>query len=380
MYIADKGRRYKSFCQQTSIYREAATKYYNGQWNEVQLKALRLCDGYTLDSGVMAPLVSWLGDCYREGVLTEAAAGLPLSKVGGTEFIEALTHMVAYRQGFGDILAHGIHYAAKTIGPKAVDIANRWVATRSYECRDYDPRLFITTSLLYATEPRRPIAQLHGVSMVIMTWAMAKRTGSRFNTEDVREVARRWWGGEIAADFSTYEGKAKAAKIIQDRCYAKDSLILCDLCWPIMISNAPDDHVGDPTLEAQIYSAITGHETDQAGLLKMGERICNLQRAILLRQGWQGRWDDVVLDYYHTWPIKKGEVFVNPDLDMPGPGGSLTSRADCVLDRDKFEGLKEEFYSLRGWDVKTGYPTQDKLHELGLDEIGSELKKNGLAV
>ncbi|HSW57041.1 MAG TPA: aldehyde ferredoxin oxidoreductase N-terminal domain-containing protein [Dehalococcoidales bacterium] len=382
MYIAEKDRKYKSFCQQTSIYRKAASDYYQGQWNEVQLRALRLCDGNTLDSSVMAPMVGWLIDCYKEGVVSEKESGLPLAKAGGPEFIEALVACVARRQGFGEALAKGLNYAAATLGPRAEEILARWISTRSAEARDYDPRLFITTALLYATEPRRPINQLHGVSIPIMIWSNWRRQvpGARFNTEDVIEAGRRWWGGAEAADFSTYNGKARAAKIIQDRCSAKDSLILCDLCWPIMAANSPGDHVGDPALESQIYSAITGRETDEAGLLKLGERIYNLQRAIQIRQGWQGRRDDIVLDYYHTRPLADGEVFINPDALMPGPGGTIISRVGSVLEKDKFEELKNEYYRLRGWDVQSGYPTVARLRELGLDDVAADLKSRKLAV
>ncbi len=376
MYNGENGRKYKNFCQQTSIYERAATQYY-GQWNESRLKAVRLCDNYTLDSGVMAPMVNWLLDCYKEGIITEAETGLPLSKIGTAEFIEKLTHMVAYREGFGEALAHGLHYAATYIGPKAVEIMWRWVATRSYECRDYDPRLFITTAIFYATEPRRPIAQLHGVSRICMSW-MRRTPEANFTTADLREAARRWWGGEIAADFSTYEGKALAAKLIQDAYYAKDSLILCDLMFPLMMVNSPGDHVGDPTLENQIYSAITGRETDREGLLKMGERICNLLRAINLRMGWQGRRDDVLLDYFHTQPLKKGEVFFHPETTMPGKNGELISKVGSVVDRDQFEQLKTDYYLLRGWDVNTGYPTQARLEELGLSDIVPDLANRGL--
>lgn len=380
VYNGADGRKYKSFCQQTTIYARASDEYHKGQWDEVRLKALRLCDSYTLDSGVMAPLVNWLLDCYKEGVITEAQTGLPLAKIGTAEFIEKLTHMIAFREGFGEALARGLNYAAESIGPKAVEIMWRWVATRSYEARDYDPRLFITTALFYATEPRRPIAQLHGVSRITMTWSQWQRKmpDARFSTADLREAAQRWWGGEIAADFSTYQGKAQAAKLIQDAYYAKDSLILCDLMYPLMSINSPGDHVGDPTLENQIYSAITGRETDREGLLVMGERICNLLRAINLRMGWKGRQDDVLLDYFHTQPLKKGEVFINPDTVMPGKNGELVSRVGAVVDRDQFEQMKTDYYRLRGWDVKTGYPTKAKLEELGLADIVPDLAKRGL--
>lgn len=41
----------------------------------------------------------------------------------------------------------------------------------------------------------------------------------------------------------------------------------------------------------------------------------------------------------------------------------------AVLDRDKFEQMKDEYYELRGWDPKTGIPTKEKLSELGLSNL-----------
>jgi aldehyde:ferredoxin oxidoreductase len=383
MYLAEKGRRYKSFCQQTTIYAKAANSYFNqikdnsGELGEVKLRALRLCDAYSLDSSAMEPVISWLIDCYREGLITEKETGLPLSKAGGPEFIEVLTRLIAYSNGFGDILARGLLPASRSIGTQSVEVMYRHVSTRSSEARDYDPRLFITTALLYATEPRRPINQLHGVSIAVMAWAswLRKAPGSFLTTDDIREVGRRFWGGEIAADFSTYEGKARAAKMIQDRCHAKDSLILCDLIWPMM-SVSPLEHVGDPSLECQIYSAVTGRETSMEELLKMGERIANLQRAIHIRQGWRGRKDDVILDYYHDKPLKEGDNFVSPDGSMPGPQGKVISRLGCVVEREKFEQMKTEYYKLRGWDVDSGYPTLSRLKELGLEDAAGFKGKN----
>ena len=38
----------------------------------------------------------------------------------------------------------------------------------------------------------------------------------------------------------------------------------------------------------------------------------------------------------------------------------------AVLDKAKFEQMKDEYYTLRGWDLKTGVPTSEKLAELRL--------------
>jgi aldehyde:ferredoxin oxidoreductase len=379
MYAGENNRKYKSFCQATSIYKQPSRDYHGG-WNDAELRGIRLVDGYSLDTGVMAPLVLWVIACYKEGLINEHETGLPLAQAGSAEFIEILTRMIAFREGFGAILAQGFDKAAAAIGPRARELMFKFVSTRAREAKDYDPRLFITTALFYATEPRRPIQQLHGVSIPVMTWLnwARKMPNAFFNSQDIRKAARRYWGGEIAADFSTYQGKALAAKKIQDRVYAKESLILCDLMWPMMSINTPDEHVGDPTLENQILSAIIGKETDEAGLAKIGERVFNLERAIQLRLGWRGRQDDTVLDYFHDQPLQPGEVFFDPEAIVPGPEGEIISRTGCVLDRQKFEEMKTEYYRLRGWAVATGYPTTAKLNELGLADVASDLEQRGL--
>ena len=383
-YSDEKGRRFKAFCQATGVYAKPVMDYF-GKWNEVQMMAVRLCDGYGLDTIVMAPLIRWLIDCYQEGIVGEKETGLPLSRAGSVEFIEALTRKIALREGFGDVLARGTLKAAELLGDRAKDIAYRYIATSTSESKDYDPRLILTTALLYATEPRRPVQQLHAVSgNTLIMWANWAREikGAFFSTDDLREAAARFWGGTLAADFSTYQGKALAAKKAQDRAYAQESLVLCDVHWPMTMTSEhyAGGHVGDPTLESQILSAITGKTIDEEGLYHIGERTCNLQRAIQLRQGWCGRKGDQILDYYFREPLKKGDIFYNPDALMPGPDGKIISRIGAVIDREEFENMKSDYYGVRGWDVETGFPTRAKLEKLGLSDIISDLEKRSLLI
>jgi aldehyde:ferredoxin oxidoreductase len=383
-YKGEKGRRYKLFCQATGIYTQPAMDYY-GETNDVPRKATMLCDGYGLDSAVMAPLISWLVNCYREGLITEAETGLPLSKAGSAEFIEMLTRNISLREGFGDLLARGTLSAAETLGEKAKELIPKFIATQNSETRDYDPRLIITTALLYATEPRRPVNQLHGISgNTLISWASWARglEDSFFTTDDLCTVAERFWGGTKAVDFSTYEGKALAAKKVQDRSCVNESLVLCDVHWPMHVTSAdnPTGHVGDPTLESQVYSAITGKETSEEELYQIGERIYNMHRAIQLQHGRNGRDSDQVLDYLFTRPLQQGEVFFDPDGLMPGPDGKIISRLGMVLDRIEFEKMKSDYYHLRHWDVETGFPTRTGLRELGLSDIIGSLENQGLVI
>jgi aldehyde:ferredoxin oxidoreductase len=125
--------------------------------------------------------------------------------------------------------------------------------------------------------------------------------------------------------------------------------------------------VGDSTLEARTFNAVTGQELDEDALLKFGETIFNQQRAILLREGWQPNKDDTIADFNFTDPVQS--VFMNADVLVPGEGDLVLSRKGQTMDREVFQKMREEFYQLRGWDPETGYPGAEKLHELGLSDL-----------
>jgi aldehyde:ferredoxin oxidoreductase len=127
---------------------------------------------------------------------------------------------------------------------------------------------------------------------------------------------------------------------------------------------------------AEILSAITGEEHNEDTIYELGERIFNLQRAIQIRERQCGREGDVLPDIWYTAPLQ--ESFLNPDLLAPGPDGQPVTRKGSVLDKDHFERMKDEYYSLRGWDVATGLQTESNLARQGLSDLAGELKKLNL--
>ncbi len=379
IYDGEKGRYYKALCQ-ASVFYTAFVMRYTGKDNGAHLLATRLCDGYGLDTAVLHGMIEWLDACYQEGLINEKETGLPLSSIGSPEFIEELTRKITCREGFGDTLARGTIAAAESVGTRAQELLSMYVATRLSETKDYDPRMIITTALLYATEPRRPIQQLHEVASPLMMWLGmgGGEPGELYTSEQFRNAAANLWGSVIAADFSTYEGKALAARKLQDRVFTKESLVLCDLHWTMILPLRRGDGNDGPATESQVYSAITGKEIDEAGLYRIGERIFNLQRAILLRQGWPGRKGDRLLDYYHSVPLRKGEIFFNHDGLVPGKDGEIISKIGAVVDREEFEKMKSDYYGLRGWDAETGLPTKAKLEDLQLGDVAADLAGRGL--
>jgi aldehyde:ferredoxin oxidoreductase len=380
MYADEGGKKFKSFCQASAVYVGPVMQYYgqNPAGQEVSRLATRLCDMYGLDTAVLSPLIEWLRLCYNAGIVSEEESGLPLSKIGSADFIEQLVKKISYREGFGDILAQGTIRASQILGKGSEKLVDAGVITRGGETRDYDPRLILINAMIYATEPRRAIQLLHATALPLKRWInWLEGFNDAFLTTDVlRHIAEKFWGSPAALDFSTVEGKALAAKKIQDYGYAKESLILCDLSWPIYQVQPPDFTVGPGTLESQCLSAITGRTISEGELLDFGERIFNLQRAVLIRQGWGGRSGDNLMDYLFHEPIKW--TFFNPQLLVPDQEGKPVSRKGAVLAPNEFETMKDDYYRLRGWEVSSGLQTKNKLEELSLLDVAVELEKMGL--
>ena len=191
----------------------------------------------------------------------------------------------------------------------------------------------------------------------------------------LREIGRRFWGSELTFDFSTYEGKAIAAKKLQDKLYAQECLILCSFFYPLRICDYTETHEGDPTIESELYSAVTGNETDEEGLNRIGERVFNLERAILTREDPRGRWVDEIPEWNYTVPQPADPHL--PGTLVPGKDGEPMTKEGNVVDREKFAQMLSEYYEVRGWD-KSGLQTKQKLAELDLEDITRDLAKRGL--
>jgi aldehyde:ferredoxin oxidoreductase len=365
------GQKGKALCGSGFFYESHARNYY-GRRDEVFFLANRLCDEYGLDANVIESMIVLLSRTYKAGILSEQTSDLPLSKIGSLEFIEELVRKIARREGFGDTLAKGTQQAAQALGAQAIKLLGDYVFSDDTSI-GYCPRMYATNALLYAMEPRQSFPQVGEVGGTVWRWLewVNNARNPEVNDKDLRFISQHFWGSEDAADFSTYTGKALAAKRIQDRHYAKESAILCSFSWHIS-----SIELFRPEVAAEILSAVTGNQYDENELYKLGERLFNLQRAIHLREQKIGREGDIVPEFWHATPVT--ESFMNPKLLVPGPGGQPVPKKGAMLDRTQFELMKDEYYQLRGWGVATGLPNETKLNGLGLADVAQELKKMSL--
>jgi aldehyde:ferredoxin oxidoreductase len=150
---------------------------------------------------------------------------------------------------------------------------------------------------------------------------------------------------------STWEGKALMCKWFEDLYSILNALGLC--FFPSGFNLA----LG-PTHISKLFSAGTGWDTTPQDIMKLGERLFNLLKAYPTRQCLD-RKDDHLPGRFYTEPLPEG----------PARG--------TVLSRETVDQLLDEYYGLRGWDKKSGLPTEEKLLELGLGSLVDDLRKLG---
>ena len=100
------------------------------------------------------------------------------------------------------------------------------------------------------------------------------------------------------------------------------------------------------TRAAEITAAVTGWDTDMAEQMRVAERILTLARLVNIREGFTEA-DDVL-----------PKRFYQPKTD-----GVLSNRALVPAEQDR---AKRYYYTLMGWDARTGVPLPEKVEELDI--------------
>jgi aldehyde:ferredoxin oxidoreductase len=365
-----------ALCAQAYMYMESTVYDYEKGYSKVTWQAAKMADLYGINTYDVMAIIPWLDDCYRDGLLTEEETGLPLEEIGSKRFISELLRKIAYREGFGDLLAEGCQRAAIKIGGEAEKRMEMYY-TRAGRFGGYRehwgylggfPTGYALSylALLWAVD-NRDVFSSH--NLMAQLWGAAHTIGQNALTavpEDLtpilRPVMKYAYGSEKAANFITQDGKELnwewAARVVrrhQERSILKDSYIVCDIPFPFIFNPNAEDHVGDTSIESRLYSAVTGLEMSEEESYRKGDMLCSLERAIACRDG-RSRGDDILFDIYYK------------NLDAAGR----------KYNREELERSKDELYLLRGWDVANGVPTRGKLEEVDLKEVANDLERRGI--
>jgi aldehyde:ferredoxin oxidoreductase len=284
---------------------------------EALCKADELCDEYGLDLMNTSMTVAWAMECFEKGVFTlEDTEGIDL-RFGNAGAMLAITKKIGKREGLGALLAKGTREAARIVGKGS----ERWtVQHRGIDFPGHSCRPFPAAAVGYATGPR-------GASH-----------------HDIRTTPEKMG----ILDRQTLVGKGALASEINHWLIFCDSALLCHLAETIW---------GPEKLKASAYeavNAVTGWDLDEAGARRIAERQWNMIRCCSAREGFT-REDDQIPARFMEEPIPEGP--------MKG----------SVIAKETLEKLKDDYYAYRGWDLKTGNPTREKLTELNLGFVIPDL-------
>ncbi len=271
---------------------------------EAVIKANHYCDEFGLDTISMGSTIATAMELKEKGAIPEEyLQGINL-EFGNPSAMVELVWKTAYKAGFGKYLALGSKRLAEMFGHPDLSMS-----VKGLEMPAYDPR---------------------GIKGIGLNYATANRGGCHVTGYTVApEIA----GLPEKIDPLTTEGKAAWVKAFQDFTCVVNSTVNC--LFATFAIGAED--------YAPMLSAITGWEMTADDLMKIGERIYNLERLIINKYGFDGK-DD-------TLPKRL--------LQEPLPEGVAKGH---VVELDK---MKEEYYNLRGW--VNGVPTEEKLKELEIE-------------
>ncbi len=270
------------------------------------IRANQLCDEYGLDTMSCGTIIAYAMECYERGLFTEDLLGMKLP-FGNGEAMVAMVRKMGEMEGFGAELAKGFLYLQQ----KYPDTEYFMMHAKGMPFAAYEPRGFFGIGLSYGTSSRGACHNVGG-------WTIRDELLS----------------GKY--DRFAVEGKGILVKNIQDTRGYIDCLGICTVVRSSMgFTDVPTGNV----LEMVTGVDFTPH------LMEIGERVYNLERLILEREG----------------ITRKNDYLPQRIMTEPLPEGPAQGR---VLTRELYDRMLDEYYRARGWDMD-GKPQKNLSDLLG---------------
>jgi len=319
---------------------------------------------------IILGLVPWLERCQQAGLISEMNGRL--MDWHDPAFWAMFLHALAYREGIGDALAEGGLRAASLLG-LGEDMVRRHYTGWGF-AGHWDGHgdllnylifpYWIVSALQWATDTRDPYSSSHGYVQGVMSWAPyphRRREDANLTWAHMRGIGEQIYGSADAVlPEGGYRHKAFPAFYHNRRSVMKDCVPTDDNVFPLIYSSFTDDrlfHVGDiegPSIDYHLFTLGTGTGFSEEDFDRAAERVYTQERALCVRHWARDReMDESVMqafEYEENWS--------NPFLGRKHR-----------LDREQFGTVMDEYYRLLGWDPETGWPTRQRLTELGLRSV-----------
>ena len=322
------------------------------------LPAVLACDAFVdrmgLDvvqtSNVICTSMHW----WDEGLIDETDTDGLILEWGNYKAALELLRKIVKRDGYGGILADNIFNAAEKIAKKkgmpVEKLTYYIIHAKKMTFSSSDIRSEKGVGLAYAVSTRGG-DHLRGEPAT--DWAVFFSSPEQWVKEaDVEPETAKAFFETGAVNPLNMDGKAFVVVYFEHVCALADALEICKFITPWW--GLP---VGFGRM-SKFMTLATGVNYTRQDAIKCAERIYNVEKVIQVRYGLRRK------DDYPSQRLFEEEI---PD----GPTKGMK------LDYEEFSKALDEYYALRGWD-KEGIPTEEKLRELGLDEMVNDLLKRGI--
>ncbi|MFC2022681.1 aldehyde ferredoxin oxidoreductase N-terminal domain-containing protein [Chloroflexota bacterium] len=301
---------------------------------------------YGVDGFSTPQVMAFAVELREAGILTEKDfEGCPYDNEGTFYW---LLDRIVRREGIGDTLANGTHWAAQQIGNGAEEYAHNNIKKHEQlplKLGMLNPVYF----LMYATGEKANITQIEGQFPQTPFVSMAEREAFvkdwiQVPDEKVKQYLLGWdiRGEHANPYYPTVEMSCEIVDWQEMMHYIDDALGMCaglssfPLKPPYHIHNYP-----------AFISSGAGIDMDEAGLWQLAKRNRTLLRAFNVRRGLR-RADEVPPEDH--WRRRF------PELEQK---------------------LLDEYYKFKGWD-NDGIPTKKTLEELDLGYVAEDLEQRGI--
>ena len=301
---------------------------------------------YGVDAFSTPQTMAFALELYEDGILTDQdMPGMPSDT---EEKFFWLLERIVRREGIGDVLANGTHWAAQKIGKGAEAYAHNNIKKHEQlplKLGMLNPIYF----LMYCTGEKINITQIEG-----------NFPQAPFPTREEREEFVKDWiqvpdekfkqyfldwelrGENSIPYYPTIEATCEIVDWQEKMHHIDDATGMCAGLSSFPLK--PPYHIHNLPI---LISSATGIDMDEAGLSQVAKRNRTLVRAVNVRRGMRRSDDKPPEDHW-----KKRF----PELEAK---------------------LLDEYYKFKGWN-KQGIPTKESLHELALDYISEDFLQKGI--
>ena len=271
-------------------------------------------DRLGFDANEATWIIGWIMECYEKGLLkSKDIDGLEMTW-GNVEATRILMKNIAYRRGFGNLLAEGLKRAAEKVGGEAINMA------------------------IYTHKGNTPRGHDHRCKWWEMVDTCYSESGTLQNQLLMLDLTH--YGLNSTLQQHSWEDVSTAIGKTTGNLTFVDSLVLCFFTCS-----------GNIPLISEALKAATGWDFSFEEAFKVGRRAVNLMR---------------------VYNIKCG---LTPDLERPSSRYGSTpvdGPAKGLSIGPHWENIRNNYYRLMGWNDKTGIPLPETLKDLGLEHVITE--------